>query len=204
MKKILLSITVASLVLAGCTHTGQKPVPEVDTASQSDSGTEKMWAEVTSALTGGKAVECAMTNAEGLAMTYQIQDKKVRMSNIKTKESPEGTSMLMDGTHMYTWSEVKKEGVKMELPKEEDLKTFTEGQGYDVPDFTKAEDQKSMTDLGYTVNCKPTTLAANVFEVPGDVKFVDVSAMMKMITSQATPDPKEIDAMMKQLEAQGR
>ncbi len=90
----------------------------------------------------------------------------------KTKTTK--TNMISDGDFVYTWSTDQKGSgmkIKIEEPKTENSET---------PKTDVASTKESM-DTEYDMQCSPWSVDKTKFTLPTDVKFTDLSELMKSI-----------------------
>ncbi len=80
---------------------------------------------------------------------------------------------------MYVWDQTTKEGMKVSR------------ESFDPSDFENFEGDATMPDLNYTANydfdCTNWDVDNSLFNVPSDVNFVDMSAMIETFNSSNSP-----------------
>lgn len=177
--KIALSLILASLLFSACkTQTPQSTAPQNEKQAMNE------FAELSSAIEAGRPVSCVFTKSpENTVMTYMMKGKKIKISGMQVEGQAYQGAMMSDGEYMHTWDEVKKEGVKMKLPAEQDLKDFAKEKGQSVPDLSDETERKTWEDQGYRIDCKEATIADSEFIPPTDIKFTDMSAMMESVNT---------------------
>jgi hypothetical protein len=147
-----------------------------------------------------------MTKTDGSStMDYIIKGKKMKISGMEYqgKKNTNG-SMISDGEFMYTWDDTSKTGMKIAIPKEEDVSKLAREKGQEVPSFSTEEDKKKYEDQGYRVDCKELAVDDSVFVPPSDVKFSDLSSMMEnskklMVKPNEMPSEEQQKAMEDQV-----
>jgi len=123
----------------------------------------------------GKIKDAFMRNIP-LECTYKTDDQNFATAHLKNKKyHAEITSngklsyvILVDNC-FWMWEKDKTEGVKM---------CFEPQEGEDIwTDFEQQQQEGSTTDLDY--NCAPSIVNDAVFTPPVNIKFTDVSEMIK-------------------------
>ncbi len=99
---------------------------------------------------------------------YTSSGKKMRGDFDYTVDGKQNTShMVYDGSMAYMWQQDTKEGFKMSL---------------DATEAQKAQDKVNSTSVdpnkNFKFDCKKWSVDASKLQVPTDVKFTDLSAMM--------------------------
>lgn len=185
MKKVKFSLVVVSAaLLAACTaptSTSQQNQPQA-------SGTESeqsMTASIRELLGMGKNIKCTFSTSEtdgdgvktDTSGTVYVSGKNMAEDvKIVSSDKEEGTlnmKVISDSTTVYTWNPaMKTQGMKMSF-----LEIDKQGQ---TSDKTTSEQQKNM-DEKVDMKCSNWNVDSSVFVVPSDVKFTDLSEMMKNI-----------------------
>lgn len=207
MNKQIISLTIifaSSIILAGCTK--QK---EITTQTESKAVSEA--AEFANAMQSGKPTICTMTKDKD-TMEYQIKNKMMHMVSKTSVTDDKGIAttivghMINDNKFIYTWDDKTKQGAKMAIPTEEEVKDMTEkakelqDKSPATPKFESEEDYQGLKNEGYVINCKNSSFDDSVFVPPTDVKFIDPTAMMKAIPSPDANgkfDMKELKELQK-------
>lgn len=202
MKKemLLASVMISAVMLAGCgkQNAGNQPVgnagngdAQKETAKEggSDNGTFSGNTSLKDLLGMGKDMECSWSSkdskGEAVSGKVSISGSKFRTvmsgSDPKTGQSTNFNS-LSDGEWVYTWTDANKnEGIKMKLSSIEEPSAKEKGDvSSDVagPGNGASGEESAMND-DYDYDCKPWTPSGTDFSVPSDVKFADLSEMMK-------------------------
>lgn len=151
------------------------------TACGSDGGSTATGADaqkmVESAADGDGAVECLVSDEDVEGVVY-IKGDKFRFDGVGTEEAVveqddqfdvfgagDEISMLHTGGMVYIWETGGSEGMVM------DVSDFSDDElPFDIDDL---EDSDAFDDM----ECKPYKGSDKVFEVPGDVEFMDFGAM---------------------------
>ncbi|MEP7167137.1 MAG: hypothetical protein ABI758_04130 [Candidatus Woesebacteria bacterium] len=179
MKKISLFI-VSILLFSACKPSATVSTPEGQTTPEVKNETS---VDVNALIASGKPAKCEISKTDGsMHMTSWVMGKKMKTTGIttSTKTQYDG-AMISDGTYMYTWDQTKKEGVKMKIPSEQDLKDLSAKTGQDIPNMADSTNRQKWMDQGYTVNCSAADISESEFVPPTDVTFTDASAMMDSV-----------------------
>jgi hypothetical protein len=136
---------------------------------------------ILSLLSGGKNVNCSITypDSKGTGSIF-VSDKKFA-GDFTTKDSSgkETTGhMISDGTFMYVWSAAMTTGIKVNL---ENAKNMAQNSA-----VSKSFDVNQKVGL----NCSPWLPDNSKFTVPTNVKFQDMSELLKQFQPQTTTAPK--------------
>ena len=137
---------------------------------------------ILSLISGGKTVNCSITypDNKGTGSIF-VSDKKFA-GDFTTKDTSgkETTGhMISDGTFMYIWSAAMPTGIKVNL------------------ENTKNMAQNSTVSSSFDVNqkvglkCSPWLPDDSKFTVPSNVKFQDMSELLKQFQPQVTTTPTE-------------
>lgn len=194
MKKLLFasSAIALSLFLAGCqkktTEATNTPSDDTTMTANSEAGMSdkmKQWAD---AVKLGGGLKCTLTDtATGKTANYSLKGKKFHAKGtaLSTTEKMQNGEMVSDSEYMYIWDTDTKEGMKMKLPTEEELKAG-ETQAQEAlknmpqsPDFSDPEGIEKLEQDGTKLDCNPAVISDSEFNVPSDIKFQDFSEMMK-------------------------
>ena len=190
MNKQIISLTIifaSSIILSGCTK-------QKEATTQTQSKTVSEATEFANAIQSGKPTICIMTK-DKVSMEYQIKNKMMHMVSTTTSTDDKGVAttivghMINDNKLVYTWDEKTKQGAKMAIPTEEEVKDMTDkakelqDETATTPKFESEEDYRGLKNDGYTINCKNSSVDDSVFMPPTDIKFIDPTAMMKAIPS---------------------
>lgn len=160
------AVIAAGAVITACGSDGGGTVSGADA--------QKM---VENAADGDGAVECAISDEDMEGVVY-IRGKEFRLDGVVTEDAAveEGDqldmfsaageiSMLHTGGMVYMWEPGATDGVVM------DVSEFSDD---DLPfDIDELEDSDEFDDM----ECKPYKGSDKVFQVPGDVEFMDFGAM---------------------------
>lgn len=175
--KLLSLVLISSVFFVACKQIAPS-TPQTQSPAQGELDA------VEAALQAGRPVTCVMTKADGSATTTsKLKDKKMKVTGITVEGQAPG-SMISDGAFFYTWDDAKKEGVKMAIPAQENIKELAQKQGQAVPDFTSQEDRTTWENQGYQVNCTEGDIPDSEFVPPMDVTFTDLGGMMQDLGTQ--------------------
>ena len=137
---------------------------------------------ILSLISGGKTVNCSITypDNKGTGSIYVSDKKFAGDSTTKDSDGKETTGhMISDGTFMYIWSAAMPTGIKVNL---ENAKNMT---------------QNSAVSRSFDVNqkvglkCSPWLADNSKFTVPTNIKFQDMSELLKQFQPQVTTAPAE-------------
>jgi len=136
---------------------------------------------ILSLLSGGKNVNCSITYPDNKGTgTIFVADKKFAGDFTTTDTAGKETTghMISDGTFMYIWSGSMTTGIKMNLADAKNTAQNAQNtQGVDI-------NQK----VG--LNCSPWLPDNSKFTVPTNIKFQDMSELLKQFQPQVTTAPK--------------
>lgn len=121
-------------------------------------------------LTASVSMHCEFTD-QGKKSKVDIKNGAVRMDYSGATEQETG-SIIIKNKKMYLWT--GKEGYVYDVPDEKGGSTGEQSgsQPSQKDDFMKSLEQ-------YKNSCRPGVVSDSLFDVPGDVKFNDISKMMQ-------------------------
>lgn len=170
MKKIntisVLVVLVSAFVLTGCIPKKESETitPEAKTEKKADGG---VFGSIREAMSKSLSLKCEYPTTDNNKVVAYIKGETVMIDNSQVSGSYSGA--IIKDNKLWTWDKTKKEGFIMVIPPKED------GQGED--EFSS---KKIIDDLeGKKDFCKQTVVADAVFEPPSDVKFTDLSSLLK-------------------------
>jgi len=137
----------------------------------------------------GGSYNCAFADPETKQqMSYLIQGKKVSMTMNGTTQNSAMSRMISDGTNVYIWDPTTKKGMKIPSVTPEELQAMAQqtGQNPNVPDFSDPAELEKLQQQ-YQVDCQPSIINVNEFQVPTEVEFQDMSQMMEMMKKYQVP-----------------
>lgn len=171
MKINRLSLVIpAALILSGCTLF---PV-----AGPISGTTEQKALKLAEIIKNGGTANCKITNiADNSSTEIFVNGKKMKFVGTDTGQGKKGM-MINDGEFIYTWSDGDKTGVKLSA-------AVPTGTPTGAPVDTDTDKQAAMYDdeSKYKMDCKAGVVIATEFTPPVDVKFTDLSEMMKAVPS---------------------
>jgi hypothetical protein len=136
---------------------------------------------ILSLLSGGKTVNCSITypDNKGTGSIF-VSDKKFAGDfTMKDASGKETTGhMISDGTFMYVWSAAMPSGIKVNLAT---AKSLTQNSA-----VSRSFDVNQKVGL----NCSPWLPDNSKFTIPSNVKFQDMSELLKQVQPQATTAPQ--------------
>lgn len=191
-KRYLVGVGVVVIILIGLffwwsgkNKSGQPESAKQEEAAGTETKTQKQSeskiggiSDWLSSLAGGKALTCTYKfDATGKDKDAEV---KVSMMGKKYRSEFEAGGMrfasVFDGTTLYSWSDVQKQGTKMDMNCMEQLKTQAP-QG-DDQDKQYEKSPEDFLKNQPNIQCEPSSGAAD-FSVPSDVQFTDSCAMMQ-------------------------
>ena len=149
--------------------------PAVETATQPQAQADKSSGSLAALVSRGATVQCSVDNSTGAEVvkgTVYVSGKNVR-GDFETTMPQKGvveSHMIKDGDYMYVWSSAMPQGMKMKATPPQQTDTG--------PKPAPAAD---LYNKNYDYNCSPWRADASKFTLPTDIKFMDVSEMMKGI-----------------------
>lgn len=195
MKKYFPVILVACLTLSACgaNNTVQKSGDSstVKTEEAQKGGTTvKSLKEL---LTLGTTQKCTFESKNEETTTTSeiiVSGKKFKqVTEVKDKEGVMKVYGISDGTYFYSWNDkIKGNGMKMKMEeiensaKDSSGKVETGNNGQQQVDINKEYDYK----------CAPATLRDSDLALPSDVKFTDLTEMMKGFQNGNLEDLKKL------------
>jgi hypothetical protein len=132
-------------------------------------------------LSGGKTVNCSITYPDNKGTgTIFVSDKKFAGDFTTKDASGKETAghMVSDGTFMYIWSASMPTGIKVNL---ENAKNMAQNSA-----ISKSFDVNQKVGL----NCSPWLPDNSKFTVPTNIKFQDMSELLKQLQPQVTTAPQ--------------
>lgn len=199
MKKIILGVIVLLVLLVGGVLLNRaKPTSEVadntaaTTLAESQTNSTTQSTSLKSLLAMNKSQKCTF-DSESVSGTTYISSGKMRGDYIpKTGGSTPATHMIVDGTTSYMWMENQTTGYKMDFSamQENPTKGDINNTGQ-----VNVDPNKSMN-----YSCSNWSTDANMFALPNNVQFADMSAMMDKYQTPPTiapaPGNDNMDQMM--------
>lgn len=172
-----------SVLLSACTKPTLPKPAQTESKTESPSENLNQKSTLKSLLGLGKNLICTYSftdddNKFQVKSTTFISGKNFAQESETTnpadKTKTTKTNMISDGDFVYTWSTDQKGSgmkIKLEEPKAEDPKT---------PKTDVASTKESM-DTEYDMQCSSWSVDKTKFTLPTDVKFTDLSELMKNI-----------------------
>ena len=183
MKKNLTIILVAVFVIAGGVflissksklgeETSQPNQLTEESASPQESLQEKTTPgepenNSTNPLSLGGSYRCTYTIEKGLDVTTYVKNGKMR-TEIPLGDDDTNISLYIDNK-IYQWSTKEKQGFFMSV-----------GEAEKQPDMEVQDPDKYLEDIKnkYRLDCQNIDLANDLFAVPGDIQFQDLSQLL--------------------------
>lgn len=180
--KIIVAIVViaALLGIVAFTQLGKssKSPQQANVAQETKSTETSAKGSLKSLLGLGKNVNCTFTYPDaGSTGTVYVSGQKMRGDfNMMVEGKQMESHMIQDGTYAYSWT--GSQGAKFKIDQNLKASPVSGGQQQSV-DLEKEVDYK----------CSPWSADNSKFTVPTDVKFVDMSEMMKQVPAQTGNTP---------------
>lgn len=184
MKKtgIVIAAIVILLILAvgGMFFLKSSKTPVATTQTAKPQTTNSLKGTIVGLLSGGKNVNCQVTypDSKGTGSVY-VSDKKFAGDfTMKGTDGKETTAhMISDGTYMYVWSSGLPMGIKMSLEAAKNAAQNTQ------------VNQSVNINQEVGLNCSPWAADSSKFTIPSDIKFQDMSQLLKQAQPQAVTTP---------------
>lgn len=198
-KKALPIIIVLALIAAGLLYLKSRGTdsPVGTEQSQPVAKTVSEAKELAEAIQSGRPTSCKVTK-DTEQMVYYVEGARSRIDITSTDRT---SHMINDGTYLYIWTDGQEgSGIKMSLAAASASPTEGEAKRYEsqAPSLATEADYNALQGQGYTLNCQAATSDASRLTPPGDIKFVDPSAMMQAVPSGAGMSAAEIEQLKKQ------
>lgn len=108
-------------------------------------------------------------------VTYVNGDKVRGDFFTSTSEGTMEGHMISDGEYVYTWSSEMPQGVKMKIDE------FEKDTDLESNEIATQDGQAEALKGDYDYKCLPWSPDSNVFEVPTDIQFTNISEMMNSV-----------------------
>jgi len=164
--------------------------PAAQNAGQEE--TSDTISSIRDALMGGQSFECSFADESGRTTKTSVKNGMVRADIVSADPEQAGSTIIRD-KKIYFWN--SKGGFTMTLP---DVST-TPGQAN--PSGTMSQDELIESMEKFKESCKMATVDDALFTPPTDVKFQDMSSMMKAPTGASGVDQKQIEELMKKYQS---
>lgn len=192
MRNAIIGLVVVALLVLGWFLFVRNRVNQTSTTQPQVTVAPNAFTSIKDALTKSISLQCEYKDEEGRTTSSFIKNGAVRADVVATDPKESGSVIIKDNK-MYSWN--GREGVTM---------AFAEDQIKDAQDSV-AQNQDVLENIEkYKDRCKPAVVSDVLFTPPTDVKFTDLSEMMKLVptgaTTQTTPgnNPQDIQKMMDQ------
>lgn len=141
------------------------------------------------ALAKNLSLQCKFTSDGGLAATAYIKSGSVR---VDTKEGlPDASSMIMKDKKIYFWQVAQKTGTVMTIPSITVTPVPTSASAESNTPTGSSQQNEGQNTLAmlekFKDACKVAVVADSLFVPPTDVKFTDMSQMMKQMMPSGAP-----------------
>ncbi len=187
MKNKLGSVLIVlsfSLLLSACNKTASTPSGAIENNAEVKEESFSKKSTLKTLLGMGKSLNCTyeFTDTENKLSTKgttYISGKKfatdIEMTSPADTKKTLINHMISDGEYIYTWEDQKNTGmkIKLETPSESEAKTVK----------TDVAGAKEDMEKEYDMKCSPWGVDQSKFTLPTNIKFTDLSEMMKNIPS---------------------
>lgn len=144
-----------------------------------------VFGSIQEALTKNLSLQCSFSSDEGVATMAYIKSGAVRVDTNTGKS--DAASMIMKDKKIYYWQVAQKTGTLMTVPS---ITLTPAPTSTAVKPTGTAEDngQNALTMLEkFKDSCKVMAVADSLFTPPSDVKFTDMSEMMRTMMPSGAP-----------------
>lgn len=184
-KQAIIGIIAAAIILLGAgaallySKNTKEPNQNVPTPTKEEKKEPKTESNIIEILKSSQTQQCDFKSDEGDmvssgAVYFNNQNLRADFT-IKDKNKESAVSMIRKGNNNYIWGSAfpNNAGVKMTLSMDE---------------FEKSDQTKDYLDPNKKVDykCKPWTLDISMFNPPSNIKFQDLSEMMKGSTGSSS------------------
>lgn len=176
MKKVLIVVVVLLLLGAGGYYLYMQKLSPKSSSTPSQSG--GIFGSIKDALSKQLSLQCTFTTDDGVATTAFLKAGAVRVdSNGKTADQM--GSFIMRDKKIYFWQSNSKQGTMMDIA----AVSVTPGStGVAPTNAAQKESDNVMTTLEkFKDKCKAAVVSDSLFTPPTDVKFTNISEMMKAV-----------------------
>src|SRR3989344_3866057 len=173
-------VVIALVSLFAYSRVSKSPSSVADVVKEGAQSVESMTkGSIKSLLSGGKNVSCTINYPDGQGRgTVYVSGQKMRGDFMMMADGKEMEShMIQDGDTGYFWSGTQ--GTKMKIDKEANASPVASAQNAQGADLDKEVDLK----------CSAWMQDSSKFEVPSNVQFTDVSAMIQKMQAPASAAP---------------
>lgn len=188
MKKWMWIVLVVVLLLLAAGAVGYYKFAHKEPTENAMMGEEHggVFGSIQDALTRNLSLQCQFTSDEGVATTAYIKAGAVRVDTKTGK--PDASSMIMKDKKIYFWQDAQKTGTMMTVPSI--TVTPLPTSSVKPTGSASAEDEGanalSMLEK-FKDSCKVASVADSLFVPPADVKFTDMSQMMRTMQPSGVP-----------------
>ena len=138
-----------------------------------------VFTSIKDALSKSVSLQCDFTDETGNKTTGYIKAGAIR-ADIIAKTTEESGSVIIKNNKMYFWN--SKEGMVLDISE-------TGDKAKDTPEGQNKSDSIMNSFEQYKQSCKPAVVSDSLFTPPTDVKFTNLSELMK--TPSGAPDIKQ-------------
>ncbi|HSX40001.1 MAG TPA: hypothetical protein VLF68_00100 [Candidatus Saccharimonadales bacterium] len=172
MSKIIIVAVVVLLVLGGgyMFLKNSKSAPASSTTATSTSGNSGgVFGSIKDALSKSVSLQCDFTDETGRKTVSYIKNGAIR-ADVTGQTAQENGSVIMKDNKMWVWN--GQTGFMM------DLSSADKGNAGQNQAVSQQEEVMNSLEK-YKSSCKPAVVADSLFATPSNVKFQDMSQMMK-------------------------
>lgn len=180
-KGILIAVVVLLLVILGI---GAYKFLIAGKSSVGTSSTQQgnVFTSIKDALSKSVSLQCDFTDEAGRKTTGYIKAGAIR-ADIIAKTAEESGSVIIKNNKMYFWN--SKEGMELDLSE-----TGDKTKAPNAPQGQEKSDSIMNSFEQYKQSCKPAVVSDSLFTPPADVRFTNLSELMKAAPS-GIPDMKQ-------------
>lgn len=178
---VILIIVLLLILVGGAAYlllsknTTSQVANTTSSAKKASPTSSNTFSSIQDALAKSMSLQCDYSDDKGTKTTSYMKSGAIRSDIVMASGSKGSSSVIMKNNTLYMWS--GKEGTKMTFDISEMMAKVTPG----TQKTTSAQKPGDVIENleKYKQSCKPATVSDALFTPPADVKFVDLSQMMK-------------------------
>lgn len=168
-KNVLVLLAISTLVLAGCGP--QKPTGTTQTGGETEK--KDVFDSIKDAMSKSLSLQCDYSANNVTSLVY-IKGKSIRS---ESDNKGDKVYAILKDNKLWSWSDKEKTGIIMDLSATQNNAQAGQKTGDDVINEVEK----------YKENCKQTIVSDSMFNPPSDIKFQDLSEMMKNFGATVKP-----------------
>ena len=201
MSKNLIISAVVVVILLGAGYMilgNKKSAPGASQTAAPTTTESSVISSIKDALAGGQSLQCNYADEDGRTTAAYIKNGMVRADMTASKPEESGSVIVKD-KKVYFWN--AQGGFMMEMTDE-----MMEQGEKTAKESTQGQDTIANLEK-YKESCKTATVDDSLFTPPANVKFQDMSSMIKNAMPSGTKampsgyDQKQVEELMKQYQA---